>query len=116
LFDKLKALSNVEGEFKNPGILAFWHPGTPAFGGMMAEKKFEDSMKRLEEIVQGLETGDLTLEDALKVFEEGMALVKSCSKKLEEVEKRVTLLVKESGDAYSQVPFAPEGDEEEPPV
>jgi exodeoxyribonuclease VII small subunit len=78
----------------------------------MPKEKFEDSMKRLEEIVQGLETGDMSLEDSLKVFEEGMALVKSCSKKLEEVEKRVTKLVKESGDSYSQVPFTSNEDEE----
>ena len=71
----------------------------------MAEKKFEDAMERLEEIVQGLEDGDLPLEGALKSFEEGMKLVKFCAHKLEEAEKKVTLLVEESGDKYSQVPF-----------
>jgi exodeoxyribonuclease VII small subunit len=71
----------------------------------MAEKKFEDAMGRLEEIVQDLEDGDLPLEGALKSFEEGMKLVKFCTKKLEEAEKKVTLLVEEGGGKYSQVPF-----------
>ena len=75
----------------------------------MAEKKFEEAMQRLEEIVQGLEQGDLALGDSLKVFEEGMELAKFCSKELESAEKKVSLLVKESGGKYSEVPFEPDG-------
>jgi exodeoxyribonuclease VII small subunit len=71
----------------------------------MAEKKFEKAMERLEEIVQNLEGGDLPLEDALKAFEEGMKLAKFCSLKLEEAEKKVTLLIEESGGSHAQVPF-----------
>jgi exodeoxyribonuclease VII small subunit len=71
----------------------------------MAEKKFEKAMERLEEIVQNLEGGDLPLEDALKAFEEGMKLAKFCSLKLEEAEKKVTLLIEESGGSHTQVPF-----------
>ena len=71
----------------------------------MAEKKFEKSMQRLEEIVLSLEDGELPLEDSLKVFEEGMKLVKFCSNKLEEAEQKVTLLVKESGGKQTEVPF-----------
>ncbi len=71
----------------------------------MAEKKFEEAMQRLEEIVQGLEQGDLPLGDSLKVFEEGMKLAKFCSKELESAEKKVSLLVKESGGKYSEAPF-----------
>jgi exodeoxyribonuclease VII small subunit len=71
----------------------------------MAQKKFEEAMKRLEEIVQNLEDGDLSLEESLKVFEEGMGLVKFCSEKLEEVEQKVTKLVKESDGKYGHQPF-----------
>jgi len=71
----------------------------------MAEKKFEEAMKRLEDIVQSLESGDLSLEDSLGIFEEGMKLVGFCSKKLEEAEQKVTMLVKESDGKYSQQPF-----------
>lgn len=76
----------------------------------MAEKKFEDSMKRLEEIVKSLEEGGLSLENALKVFEEGMKVAKFCSNKLEEAEKKVTLLVRESEEKNSQIPFELEGE------
>lgn len=71
----------------------------------MAEKTFEHAMQRLEKIVQDLEGGELCLEDALKAFEEGMGLAKFCSDKLEEAEKKVTLLVQESGGKHTQVPF-----------
>lgn len=79
----------------------------------MAGKKFEDAMKRLEEIVEDLEGGELPLEDSLKVFEEGMKLLTFCSDKLDEVEKRVDLLVKESDGRYSKKPF--DTDEQEEP-
>ena len=75
----------------------------------MAEKKFEEAMQRLEEIVQGLEQGDLPLGDSLKVFEEGMDLARFCSKELESAEKKVSLLVKKSGGKQSEVPFEPNG-------
>jgi len=76
----------------------------------MAEKKFEEAMKRLEQVVQNLDSGELSLENSLKNFEEGMKLVKFCSNKLEEAEKKVTLLVKEGGGKSSQVPFEIEGE------
>jgi len=76
----------------------------------MAEKKFEEAMQRLEQIVRGLEGGEVSLEDALKDFEEGMKLVKFASNKLEEAEKKVTLLVRESDGKFAQTPFEPEGE------
>ena len=79
----------------------------------MAQKNFETSMKRLEEIVHDLEKGDLPLEDSLKVFEEGMDLIKFCSDKLEEVEQKVTMLVKEGNGKYAQRPFEVEKEEED---
>ena len=78
----------------------------------MAGKKFEDAMKRLEEIVEDLEGGELPLEDSLKVFEEGMKLLTFCSGKLDEVEKRVDLLVKESDGRYAKKPFNTDEQEE----
>ena len=79
----------------------------------MAEKKFEEAMERLEQIVESLEGGDLTLEESLKIFEEGMNLIRFCSKKLEEAQQKVTLLVKESGGTLTQQPFELD-DKEEP--
>ena len=71
----------------------------------MAGKKFEEAMERLEAIVQTLEQGEVPLEDSLKAFEEGMKLAKFCSEKLEEAEKKVSLLVQESDGKYSLTPF-----------
>lgn len=71
----------------------------------MPEKKFEDAMKRLEEIVQSLDSGDLPLEDSIKTFEEGMKLVGFCNTKLDEAEKKVSLLIKESNGQLKEQPF-----------
>jgi exodeoxyribonuclease VII small subunit len=80
---------------------------------MMAQKNFESSIKRLEEIVHDLEKGDLALEESLKAFEEGMNLIKFCSEKLEEVEQKVTMLVKAGNDKYVHQPFDIEKNEED---
>ena len=60
-----------------------------------ANKKFETALEELEVVVEQLETGELALEDSLEAFEKGVGLVKSCSQKLDEVEKKVELLVKD---------------------
>ena len=78
----------------------------------MSEKKFEEAMERLDEIVENLESGDLSLEESLQIFEEGMNLVNFCSKKLEEAERKVTILIKESEGKYTQRPFEAEEKEE----
>ncbi len=78
---------------------------------MNEEKDFESAMKRLEQIVQMLENGNLPLEESLKVFEEGMKLVKFCSSKLEEAERKVSILVQESDGEYVQMPFSEKEDE-----
>lgn len=79
----------------------------------MAGKKFDEVMERLEDIVASLERGDLSLEESLKIFEEGMKLVGTCSKKLEEAEQKVTLLVEQSEGRYTQQPFEIEEKEED---
>ena len=72
----------------------------------MAKKTFEMAMKQLEQIVQDLETGDMPLEKAIKKFEEGIKVSKYCSEKLDESEKRITLLMRDSdGKNASEIPF-----------
>jgi len=71
----------------------------------MAKKTLEQSMNQLEKIVQELESGDLPLEKAIKIFEEGIQLSKFCSKKLDETEKRITILVQDSKGHVSEMPF-----------
>lgn len=71
----------------------------------MTEKKFEEAMERLEKIVESLESGALSLEESLKIFEEGMNLVNFCSKKLEEAEQKVTILIKDQNGKVGRQPF-----------
>jgi exodeoxyribonuclease VII small subunit len=71
----------------------------------MAKKTFEHSMKQLEQIVAELESGDLPLEQAFKKFEEGMELSRFCSQKLEETERRITLLMRDKNGQLVEKPF-----------
>lgn len=57
------------------------------------EEKFEVSLQKLEGIVEKLEEGDLSLEDSLKTFEEGMGLVRHCENRLNEFQKKIEILV-----------------------
>ena len=77
----------------------------------MAQKTFEQSMKQLEQIVKELEDGDLPLEKALKKFEEGMKLTQFCAEKLDETEKKVTVLLKNAEGRMTEKPFRPQTEE-----
>lgn len=55
---------------------------------------FEQAIKRLEEIVKALESGEIELEKALSLFEEGTKLTRICAKKLEKIEKKIEILKK----------------------
>ena len=61
-------------------------------------KGFEASMKELEEIVTKLESGDVGLEESLKLFEKGIQLSKSCQKILSDAEKKVSVLISHDGE------------------
>jgi len=74
----------------------------------MVEKKFEDALGRLEEIVQELESGDLPLEQSLKMFEEGVKLSRICHKRLEDAERRVEILLKDKAGTIVAQPFPEE--------
>ncbi|MBI5144343.1 MAG: exodeoxyribonuclease VII small subunit [Candidatus Omnitrophica bacterium] len=71
----------------------------------MAEMKFEEALKKLEQIVEGLEGGDLSLEDALEKYEEGIRLSRLCAKKLEVAKKRVEILLKSADGSVELKPF-----------
>ena len=62
----------------------------------MKKLKFEDALKQLEKIVNELEAGDMTLEDAVKKYEEGIKISKFCNKKLDETEKKIMILSKDA--------------------
>ena len=58
-------------------------------------QSFEAAIRRLEEIVETLESGELSLEESISIFEEGVGLTRACSKKLEEAEQKVSTLLAE---------------------
>lgn len=76
----------------------------------MSKQTFEKAMKKLEQIVQELESGNLPLDKAIKKFEEGVQLSKFCSAKLDETEKRVTILMQDSAGNLSEKPFISESE------
>jgi exodeoxyribonuclease VII small subunit len=72
--------------------------------------KFEDWLQQLEKIVDQLEKGDLSLEQSLKLFEEGVRLSNSCRQELEAAEGKVEILMKQGGKLQAQ-PFEALGED-----
>lgn len=72
---------------------------------MTTKQTFEKAMGQLEDIVRELESGDLTLENAMKKFEEGMKLSKYCSRLLDETEKKITLLMADEDGNIQEKPL-----------
>ena len=75
---------------------------------MKENKSFEEMMKDLEKIARDLESGNLSLDESVKKFEEGMEISKSCSKILEDAEKKITILVKDSNGDIEEKDFKAE--------
>ena len=78
----------------------------------MAEIKFEDALKKLEKIVDDLESGNLPLDDALAKYEEGIKLSRMCAKKLEVAKKKVEILMKSPDGSFELKPFDEKSSEE----
>jgi exodeoxyribonuclease VII small subunit len=74
----------------------------------MEEPKFEVALSRLEEVVKKLENGNLPLDESLRLFEEGIGLIQYCSRKLDEAEKKVEILIKNNEGKKEIRPFTPE--------
>ena len=72
---------------------------------MSAEKSFESSLDELEQIVRQLEAGDLPLDRALELFEQGVKLSRECQKRLDEAERRVEILLRGNDGVYKPAPF-----------
>ena len=72
---------------------------------------FEQAIQRLENIVSEMETAELPLEDVLKKYEEGTRLVRFCSEKLEEAEKKIELLTKKVDGKVELKPFDADNEE-----
>ncbi len=76
----------------------------------MAEMKFEEALKKLEAIVEELESGKLSLDDSLKKYEEGVKLSGFCHKALQAAQKKVQVLSKK-GEGWELKPFAETSEE-----
>ncbi|HDL18082.1 MAG TPA: exodeoxyribonuclease VII small subunit [Bacteroidetes bacterium] len=66
----------------------------------MKQKSFEEAIQRLEKIVAELESGEIPLEESIKLFEEGMGLAKFCMDKLNQAEKKLMKLTKKGEDGF----------------
>lgn len=64
--------------------------------------RFEESLAELEQLVERMEQGHLSLEESLKLFERGIELSRGCQKALKEAEQKVQVLLKETGEATLQ--------------
>ena len=73
----------------------------------MDDMKFEEIMKKLEDIADELENGNLNLEESVEKFEEGMKLSKKCSQIIENAEKKITMLLEKDGQIVEE-DFTPE--------
>jgi exodeoxyribonuclease VII small subunit len=82
--------------------------------GTKTSSSFEQALERLEGVVGRLEDGDVPLEEALKLFEEGVRLTRLCAKKLDEAEKKVELLSRDGEGRLLARLFDGEDEEKEP--
>ena len=71
----------------------------------MSKVSFEKAMGELEEIVQKLENGSLNLDESIDVYQKGIELSQFCAKKLDEAERKVTMLVQDKSGNLLEVPF-----------
>jgi len=74
--------------------------------------KFEQSLEELEQLVEDMESGDLSLEESLASFEKGIKLTRECQKALTEAEQKVELLIQQGSQLETQA-FDTQGDESE---
>jgi len=79
----------------------------------LEEMSFEEALQRLEQIVTRMESGQTRLDELMNDFEEGAELVRLCNRRLDEIERRIELLIQRNGQDAA-VPFTPEGSGNEP--
>lgn len=83
----------------------------------MSEKfQFEKALAELEKIVEALEAGELSLDEALKQYEEGVKLTRACQAKLQEAEKKIEILTKGLNGELKPLPFETDSSEDSVPA
>ncbi len=74
---------------------------------MSKKQTFEEAFKRLEEIAALLDSGETPLEESMKLYEEGMKLIKICSEKLEQAEQKIRKLSEKADGSFEETDFEP---------
>ena len=77
---------------------------------MNKSMKFEDAMKNLEELVSNLESGNVSLDESVKLYEEALELAAFCNSKLDNAESKIKMLVKDESGTVTDKPFLPENE------
>lgn len=77
---------------------------------MNKSMKFEDAMKKLEELVSNLESGNVSLDESVKLYEEALELAAFCNSKLDNAESKIKMLVKDESGTVTDKPFLPENE------
>ncbi|HOM01350.1 MAG TPA: exodeoxyribonuclease VII small subunit [Acetivibrio sp.] len=77
------------------------------------KKSFEESLKELEEIVRQLEKGELSLDESIEMFQKGMILSKDLGKMLDDMEKRVSILIEDENGDIREEDFIKMGDDKD---
>lgn len=73
---------------------------------MPTEKhSFEENLKELETVVRSLESGNVSLDEMLGLFERGVALTKECTKQLDSTEQKINILIKKADGSMAEEPF-----------
>ena len=88
-------------------------PDAPDAADAPQKIDFEKSLGRLEEVVRRLEHANLPLDEAMKLFEEGVDLAQKCQKQIEQAEGRVDILLKSAHGKLTPAPFQPDGEKDE---
>jgi exodeoxyribonuclease VII small subunit len=81
---------------------------TVAGGSIIWHMKFEEGLQRLEQIVGTLDEGEVSVDEALALFKEGLSLTKELSKRLDDIERKVEILVKKENGSVGKKPFLQE--------
>ena len=71
----------------------------------LKQMRFEQALTQLEKIVSDMESAELSLDDSLEKYQQGIELIKVCAKKLEEAEKKIEVLVKDEGGKLKKIPL-----------
>ena len=66
------------------------------------EKTFEDSIEELEKIVSGLESGNMSLDESMKMFEDGMKLARDCGELLDKAEKKIAIVLEKNRELVEE--------------